>query len=68
MSARKLRVGTIELGWYAAGEHVPSLRATGRAEVVASSSGATITPDIHPLGIGRFHCGQVMLSPRPINA
>src|SRR5437868_1581044 len=37
MSVPKLRVGIIGLGWYAAGGLVPSLRATGRAEVVAAS-------------------------------
>ena len=37
MSAEKLRVGIIGMGFYAAIDHVPNLRATGRAEVVAAS-------------------------------
>jgi predicted dehydrogenase len=37
MSAEKLRVGIIGMGFYAAIDHVPQLRATGRAEVVAAS-------------------------------
>ncbi len=37
MSERKLRVGVIGLGSYSAANHVPNLRATGRAEVVAAS-------------------------------
>lgn len=35
MASEKLRVGIIGIGTYAAWYHVPSLRATGRAEVVA---------------------------------
>ena len=37
MTDQKLRVGIIGIGHYAATEHVPHLRATGRAEVVAAS-------------------------------
>lgn len=37
MVAPKLRVGIIGIGWYALSQHVPNLRATGRAEVVAIS-------------------------------
>jgi len=37
VSADKLRVGIIGIGWYAVVGHVPALRATGRAEVVAIS-------------------------------
>src|SRR5687768_2779234 len=35
MASEKLRVGIIGIGTYAAWYHVPSLRATGRVEVVA---------------------------------
>jgi predicted dehydrogenase len=37
MAESKLRVGIIGLGAYAITEHIPSLRSTGRAEVVAAS-------------------------------
>ncbi len=37
MSEKKLRIGIIGMGWYAATDHVPNLRATGRAEIVAAS-------------------------------
>lgn len=37
MNAPKLRVGIIGMGLWAAYEHVPNLRATGRAEVVAAA-------------------------------
>jgi predicted dehydrogenase len=37
MPEQKLRVGIIGLGSYSTSEHVPNLRATGRAEVVAAS-------------------------------
>ena len=35
MSTSKLRVGIIGAGWYATGEHIPSLRKSDRAEVAA---------------------------------
>lgn len=35
MTSNKLRVGIIGIGFYSAAAHVPQLRATGRAEVVA---------------------------------
>ena len=37
MSERKLRVGIIGMGQWVAGEHIPNLRATGRAEVVSAA-------------------------------
>ncbi len=37
MSEKKLRIGIIGMGWYAATDHVPNLRATGRAEIVAAA-------------------------------
>ena len=37
MSEKKIRIGIIGMGWYAAADHVPNLRATGRAEIVAAS-------------------------------
>ena len=37
MAKQKLRVGIIGMGLYAALEHVPMLRETGRAEIVAAS-------------------------------
>ena len=37
MSERKLRVGIIGMGQWAASEHIPNLRATGRAEVVSAA-------------------------------
>ncbi len=37
MSEKKLRIGIIGMGWYAASDHVPNLRTTGRAEIVAAS-------------------------------
>ena len=37
MPEKKLRIGIIGMGWYAATDHVPNLRATGRAEIVAAS-------------------------------
>jgi predicted dehydrogenase len=37
MLSDELRVGTIGMGWNAAFSHVPALRDTGRAEVVAIS-------------------------------
>ena len=37
MAEKKLRIGIIGMGWYAATDHVPNLRATGRAEIVAAS-------------------------------
>ena len=37
MSAEKLRVGIIGMGFFAANSHVPDLRGTGRAEVVAAA-------------------------------
>src|SRR5438034_6458493 len=35
MATNKLRVGIIGIGWFAALSHVPNLRKTGQAEVVA---------------------------------
>lgn len=37
MNGTKLRVGIIGMGSYAASQHVPNLRATGRAEVTAAA-------------------------------
>ena len=37
MADKKLRVGIIGMGLYASTDHIPNLRATGRAEVVAAS-------------------------------
>src|SRR5688500_11222650 len=37
MADRKLRVGIIGIGHFAVSSHVPNLRATGRAEVVAAA-------------------------------
>lgn len=37
MTKQKLRVGIIGMGYYAATSHIPNLRATGRAEIVAAS-------------------------------
>jgi predicted dehydrogenase len=37
MSGKKLRIGIIGMGWYAAADHVPNFRATGRAEIVAAA-------------------------------
>jgi predicted dehydrogenase len=37
MADDRLRVGIIGMGWWAATNHVPHLRATGRAEVVAAA-------------------------------
>jgi len=37
MPENKLRIGIIGMGLYAASDHVPNLRATGRAEIVAAA-------------------------------
>jgi predicted dehydrogenase len=52
MSSQKLRVGIIGMGFYAASSHIPWLRATGRAEVVAAAR-----RDAHRLELARQELG-----------